>query len=124
MFQKGNKVYAEVGNYLRHKTKRMIGFTIVGNIEDFEEISLNDPLDIVVENGTIYYNNRMFACRPDTMSYTDIKTKLITSRYSNDDQIAIILNNGKNNEDVELFNKMQEWRNWCSIIAKSVTNIE
>ena len=124
MFQKGNKVYAEVGNYLRHKTKRMIGFTIVGNIEDFYEIPMNDPLDIIVEGNTIFFNNRMFACKPDTMSYTDIKTKLITSRYSNDDQIAIILNNGKNGEDTELFNKMQEWRNWCSIIAKFVTNIE
>jgi hypothetical protein len=123
MFQKGNKVYAEVGNYLRHKTKRMIGLTIVGNIEDFEEIPLNKPLDIVVENGMFYFNNRMFACKPETMDYTGIKTKLITSRYSNNDQMALILNHGKSDEDTELFDKMQEWRDWCGLLAKKIINL-
>lgn len=120
MFTKGNKVYAEVGNYLRHKTKRMIGLTIVGNIDDFEEIPLNEPLDIVVEKDMFYFNNKMFACKPATMDYTGIKTKLITSRYSNDDQMALILNHGKNDEDTKLFNKMQEWRDWAGEVAKSV----
>lgn len=121
MFQKGNKVYAEVGNYLRHKTKRMIGLTIVGNIEDFEEMPLNEPLDVVVEKDMFYFNNRMFACKPEEMSYAGIKTRLITSRYSNDDQMALILNYGKSDEDTEFFNKMQEWRNWAGEVAKIVT---
>lgn len=124
MFQKGNKVYAEVGNYLRHKTKRMIGLTIVGNIEDYEEIPLNEPLDIVVEKDMFYFNNRMFACKPEAMDYSGIKTKLITSRYSNDDQMALILNHGKSEEDTELFNKMQEWRDWSGAIAKLVLQMQ
>lgn len=123
MFQKGNKVYAEVGNYLRHKTKRMIGLTIVGNIEDFEEYPLNSPLDIVVENDMFYFNNRMFACKPATMDYAGIKTKLITSRYSNDDQMALILNHGKSDEDTVLFDKMQAWRNWAGDVAKKVVDV-
>lgn len=121
MFQKGNKVYAEVGNYLRHKTKRMIGLTIVGNIEDFEEMPLNVPLDVVVEKDMFFFNNRMFACKPEEMDYAGIKTKIITSRYSNDDQMALILNHGKSEEDTELFNKMQEWRDWAGEVAKIVT---
>lgn len=121
MFQKGNKVYAEVGNYLRHKTKRMIGLTIVGNIEDFEEMPLNVPLDVVVEKDMFFFNNRMFACKPEEMSYAGIKTRLITSRYSNDDQMALILNHGKSDEDTELFDKMQEWRDWAGEVAKIVT---
>lgn len=124
MFQKGNKVYAEVGNYLRHKTKRIIGLTIVGNIEDYEEYPLNDPLDIVVEKDTFYFNNRMFACKPAAMDYAGIKTKIITSRYSNDDQMALILNHGKSEEDTELFNKMQDWRDWAGEIAKMIINIK
>lgn len=124
MFTKGNKVYAEVGNYLRHKTKRIIGLTIVGNIEDYEEVPLNEPLDIVVEKDMFYFNNRMFACKPEVMNYAGIKTKLITSRYSNDDQMALILNHGKSEEDTELFNKMQEWRDWAGAIAKLVLQIQ
>lgn len=122
MFQKGNKVYAEVGNYLRHKTKRIIGLMVVGNIEDYEEHPLNDPLDIKVENGNIYFNKRMFLCVPETMDYAGIKTKIITSRYSNDDQMALILNHDKSEEDTELFNKMQEWRDWAGEVAKKVGN--
>lgn len=122
MFQKGNKVYAEVGNYLRHKTKRMIGLTIVGNMEDFEEMPLNEPLDVVVEKDMFFFNNRMFACKPEEMSYAGIKTRLITSRYSNDDQMALILNHGKSDEDTELFDKMQAWRDWAGEVAKIVTN--
>lgn len=122
MFQKGNKVYAEVGNYLRHKTKRIIGLTTIGNIEDFEEMPLNEPLDIVVEKDMFYFNNRMFACKPETMDYAGIKTKIITSRYSNDDQMALILNHDKSEEDTELFNKMQEWRDWAGEVAKKVGN--
>ena len=125
MFQKGNKVYAEVGNYLRHKTKRIIGLTIIGNVEDYEEYPLNSPLDIVVEKDMFYFNNRMFACKPETMDYVGIKTKIITSRYSNDDQMALILNHDKSDEDTELFDKMQEWRDWAGEIAKKVvTKIE
>lgn len=122
MFTKGNKVYAEVGNYLRHKTKRTIGLAIVGNIEDFEEMPLNEPLDIVVEKDMFFFNNRMFACKPEEMSYAGIKTRLITSRYSNDDQMALILNHGKSDEDTEFFDKMQAWRDWAGEVAKIVTN--
>lgn len=120
MFTKGNKVYAEVGNYLRHKTKRMIGLTIVGNIEDFEEMPLNVPLDIVVEKDMFFFNNRMFACKPETMDYAGIKTKIIKGRYSNDDQIALMLNEASSEEDKVYFSKMQAWRDWAGEIAKKV----
>lgn len=124
MFAKGNKIYAEVGNYLRHKTKSVIGFTIVGDIEDFDEYPLNSPLDIIVEKDLFFLNNKMFRCVPKTMDYAGIKTKLITSRYSNDDQMAIILNNGRSEEDTIIFNKMQEWRDWAGVISKLVVQIQ
>lgn len=124
MFAKGNKIYAEVGNYLRHKTKSVIGFTIVGDIEDFDEYPLNNPLDIVLEQDKFFFNNRMFVCQPKTMDYAGIKTKLITSRYSNDDQMALILNNGMSEDDTMLFNKMQEWRSFAGDIARSVVSLQ
>ena len=87
---------------------------------DFEEMPLNVPLDIVVDKDMFYFNNKMFACIPEKMDYAGIKTRLITSRYSNDDQMALILNHGKSEEDTELFNKMQEWRDWAGEVAKIV----
>lgn len=123
MFQNGNRIYAEVGNYLKHKDLRIIGLMIVGNIEDYEEHPLNNPLDIVVEKDKFFINNRMFMCVPKTMDYAGIKTKLITSRYTNDDQMAIILNNGKSEKDTEIYNKMQEWRDWSGVIAEQVVNM-
>lgn len=123
MFQKGNKVYAEIGKYLRHKTHRIIGLTVLGSTEDYEEHSLNNPLDIIVENGNIYFNNKMFLCTPEKMNYASIKTKLIKSRYSNDDQIALILNHQNSEEDEIAYNRMQEWRNWAGELAKKVTDL-
>lgn len=122
MFQKGNKVYAEVGYYLRHKEKKIIGLTIPGNIEDFVEEKLNEPLDIDIKSNMFFFNNNMFACHPTTMDYTGIKTKIITSRYTDDDQIALMLNYGKSEEDNELFDKMQAWRDWAGEIARIIVN--
>ena len=44
---------------------------------------------------------------------------LIKIRYSNDDQIAILLNKDSSEEDLLKYNKMQEWRDWASILAKA-----
>ena len=45
---------------------------------------------------------------------------MIKLRYSNDDQLALILNKDNSEEDTELYNKMQEWREWSGTFAKLV----
>lgn len=57
------------------------------------------------------------------MDYDGVKTKLITSRYSNDDQMALILNHGKSDEDTEFFDKMQAWRDWAGLLAKKIISL-
>lgn len=123
MFAKGNKVYAEVGYYLRHKTLRIVGLTAIGNIEDYDEHPLLSQLDIEVEKDMFFFNNRMFACKPETMDYAGIKTKIIKGRYSNDDQIALMLNEASSEEDKVYFSKMQEWRDWAGEVAKRVVEV-
>ena len=44
-----------------------------------------------------------------------------TSIWSNDDQIAIILN--KDNGDNEMYNFMQEWRKWFSDITHNIEKL-
>lgn len=122
MFAKRNKVYADAGKYLRHKSGRAIALTVVGNIEDWEEHDLDADMSVEVEDGKIYINRRMFLIRPSSLDYATVKTRIIMSRYSNDDQMALILNNGKSEQDTLLYNKMQEWREWAGVIAKQVTD--
>ena len=107
MFTKGEKVFCEKGKYLTSKDKRKYGFVLQGNIEDYEELELNDPLDIKISGNIILFQNNKLACLPESMDYVGIKTKLIKMKYSNDDQIAIILNKDNDSDDNVLYNKIQ-----------------
>lgn len=68
----------------------------------------------VIEDEVEVIDNRCYDFRGETYAY--IKTFIIKLRYSNDDQIAIILNN-----DEAKMAKMQEWREYASYIAKKYT---
>ena len=56
-------------------------------------------------------------------SYAHIKTFIIKLHYSNDDQIAIMLNNeiDMSGEATDRYREMQEWREYASSIAKKYT---
>jgi hypothetical protein len=59
---------------------------------------------------------------PGIRSYADAKKFVISKLYSNDDQIAIILNKDDSDEDGLVYQKMQEWREWASIVAHKIMN--
>ena len=118
MFTKGNKVYADAGKYLVSKDRRIIALNITGSINDYDEEELNSPLDIEIKDGLIYYQNRKLICSPEIMDYAGIKTKMIKLRYSNDDQLALMLNKDNSEEDKMYYDKMQEWREFSGHIAK------
>ena len=120
MFTKGNKVYSDAGKYLISKNRRTIALNIIGSIDNYDEEEINSPLDIEIKDGLIYYQNRKLICSPEIMDYAGIKTKMIKLRYSNDDQLALILNKDNSEEDTKLYNKMQEWRVWSGTFAKLV----
>ena len=48
---------------------------------------------------------------------------MIKTRYSNDDQIALMLNEASSEEDKFYFSKMQEWRDWAGWFAKEVMKV-
>ncbi len=56
-------------------------------------------------------------------SYSDWKTAIIKWRYTNDDQLAIILNKDESEEDALRYSRMQEWRNWAADFAKRITSL-
>ena len=121
MFVKGDKIFADRGCYLKHKQLPIIGLTINGNPDEYAEVVMVDSLDAVVDGNKVLIYNRKFAVLPDSISYADIKKRVIKSRYTDDDQIAIILNKDESEEDAMYFQKMQEWREFASEVARLAT---
>lgn len=108
MYKVRNKVYADAGNILIGKNKR--GYCFIGELNEFSEKSINLE-DMIIKNGFVIYSEDMIVeLYNPNMSYEQLKSKYVKNLFSNDDQIAIILNKDKSPEDLELFNKMQEWR--------------
>ncbi len=80
--------------------------------EDFEEVDESN-LECI---DNVWYDFR-------GMSYADIKTLIIKLHYSNDDQIALMLNYQSDpNEYKEKYDVMQNWRSYASGIAKKYTD--
>lgn len=123
MFIKGQKVYADTYKYLRHKTKNIIALSFIGEKDDFEEVAMTRPIEFEIEGGKVFWEDRKLAFIVDSLDYVTIKTSIIKSRYSNDDQIALMLNKDNSEDDAMLYDKMQEWREWASWVGKEVSSI-
>ena len=131
MFIKGNTVYADAFKYLKHKEKNIIALSIKGSADDYEELSMEQNFSLAnyrrkklaktgdrSKNGNLSYLT--FANRLEYLTKDSVKTSIIHSRYSNDDQIAIMLNKDASEEDAMYYQKMQEWRDFAAYIAGSV----
>lgn len=123
MFTKGDKIYSDPGFYLAHKTKPIYALVMRGDESEYEERKLNTPLDIEVIGDMIFYQNKSFACCAKEKTHSAIKATLIKSRYSNDDQIALMLNKDNSEEDAQLYKKMQDWRDWADAFATRVLEV-
>lgn len=121
MFTKGNIVYADAYKYLKHKERSIIALSIQGSADDFEELPMNNPLDVEVIGDMVFWNNRKFATHPQSLTKEGVKTSIIKSRYTNDDQIAIMLNKDISEEDTMYYIKMQEWREFAAFISRNTT---
>lgn len=122
MYKKGNVVYADAYKYLVHKSKGIIAFAQSGDESEFEEKEFPTPIKIVDEGNGFYSIKdvpkvKFYFSKND---YATVKTEMIKKRYSNDDQIAIMLNAQLSEEDKVYYNKMQEWREFSGYIAKSI----
>lgn len=122
MYKVRNKVYADAGSILIGKNKR--GYSFLGEVSDFSEkaISLDD---MKVDGQFLVYSDGLIRELYDpAATYEQLKAKYVKRLFSNDDQIAIILNKDKSASDAELFDKMQEWRDWCGVLAKKVISMK
>lgn len=121
MYKVRNKVYAEAGSLLIGKNKR--GYVFIGEVSDFSEEAIRID-DMKVEgNFLIYSNGKIREIYNPNQTYEQLKAKYIKRLFSNDDQIAIMLNKERSAEDAELYDKMQEYRDWCGVLAKKVVSL-
>jgi hypothetical protein len=122
MYKVRDKVYADAGKILIGKNK--IGYIFKGELSDFteEDVIIND---MKVKGQFLVYSNGMVVEMYDkNATYEALKAKYVKRLFSNDDQIAIMLNHGRSEDDDMLFDKMQEWREWCGVLAKKVLTIK
>lgn len=120
MYQIKNTVYADAGHVLKYK--QTIAFKISDvNINEVSEIRL-DINDIQKDGNFIKYSDTLKELIKGS-SYKDWKIKWVNKLFPNDDQIAIMLNKDDSEEDLFLFNKMQEWRVWSGAVAKKIVEL-
>ncbi len=114
-------MYADAYKYLKHKERNMIALRVKGNPDDYEEVSMDTPLEVKVSGNMISWNKGMFMKNIPDLSYEGVKSAIVRSRYSYDDQIAVMLNkDSEEQEDIRYYQKMQEWREFAGEIAKAV----
>ena len=117
MFKVKNKVYSDAGYILVQNGVKI--YQKEGVLSDFTEEPLSLENLRVLKGGIVDLGATKHLWNPN-WTYAQLKTDLVHKRYSNDDQIAIILNKDNSEEDALAFQKMQEWRDWCSQVAKAI----
>lgn len=123
MYKIRNKVYADGGKILKGSSR--IGYSLDGELSDFTEIDITLD-DMKIENGRyLVYSNGLIIERYDpNLTYEQLKSKIVKRLFSNDDQIAIMLNKDESENDLMIYNKMQEYRNWASVLAKKILSLK
>lgn len=120
-------IYSDAGNILV-KTKSgkvvMVGYSCLEEDDTEvreEKINLDD---ITIDGDLIRYaygsGDIIVQLYNNNLDYSGWKSTIVKWRYSYDDQIAIMLNNGKDEESVVVYDRMQEWRDWASTLAGKI----
>lgn len=119
MFIISDKVYASAGNLLKRGNWTGFSCKISDNIEEVPII----VDDIKLINDMFIWNNgkNRLSVIPNG-TYKDYKKRLISKIFSNDDQIALILNKDCDEESSIAFEEMQEWRSYFSTFIKTKIN--
>jgi hypothetical protein len=121
MYKIKNKVYAEAGCILSGESRR--GYVFQGEVEEFTEQPITID-DMKVEGKFLLYSNGTILERNyPNLTYEEQKARIVKRLFSNDDQIAIMLNKGRSEQDDLVFEKMQEYRDWAGTLAKKIVTL-
>lgn len=124
MFTKDNCIYADAFYYLQHRSKPVVGLCFnlsAFSADQFDELPMDRPIDVKVVGNRIFWQNSLMMLAPPSLSYSAVKTAAVKLRYSNDDQMAIVLNRDKSPEKEADYTRMQLWRDFAAELAKAVS---
>ena len=118
MFIKNNIILSEAGKYL--SAQDFLGFKVNdSDITKYTEKEFEEP----TISGQFLIMGEIRTLLPEIINYENLKKKFIEWHYSNDNQLAIILNKDNSDEDKVCYDKMQEWRDWSGYLAKKVLKL-
>ena len=122
MYKIGNKTYADAGYHLKRGAS--IAYFFEDNEQEIQEVKTGIE-DMHATDSIILWSKNKIAQRIiKNGNYGDYKKAIVQKKYSNDDQIAIMLNKDSGlEEDLFAYQKMQEWREWASTVAKKIMEI-
>ncbi len=114
----GNKIIPEAGKIF--KLANRISFTLPSDTVGYEILDIN--IDNVSLDSEYAYCDNKFAVKIEDK--TPLKGRLINKVFSNDDELAILLNyqaskTAQNREKLEL---LQSWRDWFGNLAEIIEN--
>lgn len=119
MYKIGNWIFTDAGCYLKRGSS--IAYFFEDNGEEVLEITATID-DMKRVGNLLLWSDGCLAQRviPNGV-YADYKKAIIQKKYNNDDQIAIMLNKDSGEEvDLMAYRKMQEWREWSSLVARKI----
>ncbi|MBD5339399.1 MAG: hypothetical protein HDR98_09835 [Bacteroides sp.] len=122
MYTENGMTYASAYCYLKRRDMNVVALRVAADVAgDYEEGSMERPIRLNVGKDTVTVNG-WFAFRlPKKRDYAEVKMAVIRMRYSNDDQLAIILNKDRTAADAAMFLEMQKWREFAAEIAAAAT---
>ena len=112
-------IYSEAGYILKCDNKKAFQL-----LYDSSKTYIEIPIDITntkIESGMINMDGVVFR-NNEKYDYGQWKANIIKKRYSNDDQIAIMLNRGDEESNM-IYNKMMQWREYASVLAKKFVEL-
>lgn len=120
MYKIKNKLYAKGFCYLKRKSDGAVALSTEGVPDDWTEVEMERPLKPETDGELVTWQGGLLAQNiSGCKTYDEVKLRIISSRYSTDDQIAIILNAGNGDEESKFaYDCMQEWRNFASELAE------
>ena len=113
MIRIGKKLYADAGHYLKTEGGMCKFSFLYSDKVKYEELPIQEP---VIKEG-----QGLYKFGPFHVKFTNnMKKTLVNKIFSNDDQIAIMLNKDNSDDDLKIYNLMQDWREYFSKLIKEM----
>lgn len=128
MIIEGNKIIADDGKRLVRKADgQVFGEELVlGKTWYIGGVLQDPPIDEKPEDyfDSITIDTSMGSYPVESLDYAYLKAFVVKLKYSNDDQIALMLNYQENPDKYhEAYDAMQAWRDYAGEVARKYSNI-